>query len=159
VKREVGQAVHGTVVDVFVVSPHRATWRVLTLQRTQTTRCPGAWETVHGKVGPDETPHAAAVRELKEETGLVPARLYNVTAHGFYLHRAARVEVAVAFCAFVDGTPPVKLGEEHVRAEWLQRAAAMKRFAWPSERDCLARAWELLRRGHAGELEDVLRVV
>jgi 8-oxo-dGTP pyrophosphatase MutT (NUDIX family) len=146
------------VVDLFVVSQRGRGWRVLTLQRAQTTRCPGAWETVHGRIERGETPQAAAVRELREETGLAPVRLYNVTAHAFYLHRQATVEIAVTFCAFVDGEPHITLGEEHARAEWLSRAGAAKRFVWPSERENLARAWALLKRGDAGPLEDVLRV-
>lgn len=146
------------VVDVFVVSPTARAWRVLVLQRGPATRCAGAWETVHGRIRARETPHAAALRELREETGLVPDRLYNVTTHAFYLHQPATVQTAVVFCAFVRGTPAVTLGDEHVRSAWLPRAAAHRRFAWPSERECLARAWSLLRRGHAGPLEDVLRV-
>jgi dATP pyrophosphohydrolase len=146
------------VVDVFVVSPAGRGWRVLTLQRSQTTRCAGAWETVHGRIRRGETPEAAAVRELREETGLAPDRLYNVTTHGFYLHRGAVVQIAVAFCAFVRGTPPVRLSREHMRAEWLSRTAALRRFAWPSERECLQRAWDLLKTGDAGALEDVLRI-
>src|SRR5512140_3166831 len=89
------------VVDVFVVSPHGRGWRVLVMERAPAARCPGAWETVHGRIEAGERPHEAAVRELHEETGLAPDRLYNVTTHAFYLHRLVTVEVAVVFCAFV----------------------------------------------------------
>ena len=143
---------------MFVVSPRGRSWRVLALQRSKTTRCPGAWETVHGRVEANETPHAAAVRELREETGLAPERLYNVTTHAFYLHQSRTVEIAVVFCAFVTGTPRVVLGEEHTRAQWLSRSDALKRFVWPAERDHLARAWALLKHGNAGAVEDVLRI-
>jgi len=153
-----GVAVVAGVVDVFVVSPGARGWRVLVLQRAPGTRCPGAWETVHGRLLDGETPQDAAVRELREETGLTPDRLYNVTTHGFYLHESATVQIAVAFCAFVTRTPRVTLSDEHASYSWLSRTAAARRFAWPSERDCLARAWALLRRGNAGRVEDVLRV-
>ncbi len=146
-------------MDVFVVSPRGRGWRVLAMERAATARCPGAWETVHGRIETGELPHDAALRELREETGLVPDRLYNVTTHAFYLHRTATVEVAVAFCAFVHGEPRVTLGEEHSRARWLTRSGAMRQFVWPSERECLARAWALLSRGNAGPAEDVLRIL
>src|SRR5579864_2314120 len=55
------------VVDIYVIRPYRTVWRVLVLQRTMETRCPGSWETVHGHIEPGETPEQAAVRELAEE--------------------------------------------------------------------------------------------
>jgi 8-oxo-dGTP pyrophosphatase MutT (NUDIX family) len=149
-----------SVVDVFAVSiaPRSNAWRVLALRRASGVRCPGSWETVHGKILRRESPEEAAVRELREETGLVAKRLYNVTTHGFYLHQTTSVEIAVVFCAFVGASPRVRLGEEHDSSVWLTRAAAMKRFAWPRERECLGIAYDLLSKGHAGPVDDVLRV-
>ena len=49
-------------VDVFVIEPRTHGWRVLALQRVLGTRCPGAWETVHGHIEPGEQPEDAAVR-------------------------------------------------------------------------------------------------
>src|SRR5687767_2295476 len=100
------------VVDVFAVriSPRSREWQVLALRRMPGVRCPGSWETVHGRIKRGETPEKAALRELREETGLVAARLYNVTTHGFYLHQTSTVEIAVVFCAFVDPKEGVRLG-------------------------------------------------
>ena len=147
------------VVDVFVVSPRGRAWRVLALQRAPTVTRPRAWEAVHGSIEPGEMPHEAAIREMREETGLTPDRMYNVTAHAFYLHTRGTVEIAVVFCAFVKGTPRVAVGAEHTKAEWLSRTEAVKRFVWPSARENLARAYALLKNGNAGPVEDVLRVL
>ena len=57
-------------VDVLVIRPLIGGWRVLALQRGADTRCPGAWETVHGHIEAGEEPEDAAVREVREETGL-----------------------------------------------------------------------------------------
>jgi 8-oxo-dGTP pyrophosphatase MutT (NUDIX family) len=137
---------------------------VLVLQRAPSgTRCPLAWEAVHGRIEPGERPEDAALRELREETGLAPERLYNVTTQAFYLHGSApgaghSVQVAVAFCAFVDAATEPTLGPEHVTAEWLTPAAARERFAWPREREALDHVRILVGGGDAGPLEDVLRV-
>ena len=112
-----------------------------------------------GSIEPGEKPHEAAIRELREETGLTPERLYNVTAHAFYLHLRGTVEVAVVFCAFVKGTPRITVGSEHARGVWVSRTEAMKRFVWPSARENLNRAYALLKKGNAGAVEDVLRVL
>ena len=148
------------VVDVYVVCPRPDGWRVLVLQRAaQGTRCPLAWEAVHGRIEPGERPEQAALRELTEETGLVVARLYNVTTQAFYLHGMGVVQVAVAFCAFVDSPDAPTLGEEHGAHAWLSPEEARARFAWPREREALDHVLHLLAAGHAGPLEDVLRVV
>lgn len=145
-------------VDVYLVAPDPAGWDVLTLQRAPQTRCPTAWETVHGRIEPGESPEQAAVREVREETGLEVRRLYNVIVQPFYLHKLATVELAVVFAAFVQRGDPITLGEEHMRYEWLSPDAALDRFAWPRERQALRDILQLLRDGHAGPVEDVLRV-
>jgi dATP pyrophosphohydrolase len=145
-------------VDVYLVDPAPAEWRVLVLQRSPITRCPTAWEAVHGRIEEGEEPEDAAVREVREETGLAVQRLYNIGTQAFYLHTTHTVQVAVAFAAFVHHTAPVTLGEEHVKYEWLSPSDALERFAWPRERSALRDLMELLKNGDAGAVEDVLRV-
>ena len=147
------------VVDVYVVRAWARPWQVLTLQRAATgTRCPNAWETVAGGIEPGERPEDAAVRELREETGLTPERLYSVTVQPFYLHRIDTVQLAVVFAAFVVEPAAVTLGAEHQRHEWLPVDAARARFAWPRERETIDHIVQLFGGGDAGPLEDVLRV-
>ena len=145
------------VVDVYVVRITSRGWRVLALQRAADTRCPGSWEAVHGRIEPGEMPSQAAVRELREETGLTPERLYSVTVNPFYLAALDTMQLAVVFCAFVD-SDEVKTAEEHQTHEWLTVAQAAKRFTWPRATDVLAHITKLLRTGDAGPAEDVLRI-
>ncbi|HKN65234.1 MAG TPA: ATPase, T2SS/T4P/T4SS family, partial [Gemmatimonadaceae bacterium] len=153
----VSQLSIGTI-DVYVIRPLREGWRVLVLQRALDTRCPTAWETVHGHIEPGEEPEDAALREVREEAGLEATRLYNVTVQPFYLHRTHTVQLAVVFAAFVDEPATVTLGSEHQRAEWLSVDEALERFQWPREREALREIAHLLRTGDAGPVEDVLRV-
>jgi 8-oxo-dGTP pyrophosphatase MutT (NUDIX family) len=145
------------VVDVYVIRVTGKAWRVLALQRAEGTRSPGSWETVHGRIEPGETPVAAARRELFEETGLEPERLYSVTVNPFYLHQTGAVQLAVVFAAFVE-TSEVVTGDEHQAFEWLTVAAAGKRFTWPRETEALGHIRKLLASGTAGAVEDVLRM-
>ena len=145
-------------IDVYLISPRANGWRILTLQRARTTRCPLAWETVHGRIEPGEEPEEAAVREVREETGLEVRRLYNVCVQPFYLHKSHTVEMAVVFAAFVDPAAEIALGDEHVQAEWLVPDRALERFVWPRERAALRDILQLLQSGDAGPVEDVLRV-
>jgi 8-oxo-dGTP pyrophosphatase MutT (NUDIX family) len=153
----VAQLTIGTV-DVYVIRPLQNAWRVLVLQRALDTRCPTAWETVHGRIEAGEEAEDAAIREVREETGLPIARLYNVTVQPFYLHASHTVQLAVVFAAFVDPSIDISLSPEHQVAEWLTVDAALERFQWPRERAALRDIAHLLRTGDAGPVEDVLRV-
>ena len=146
------------VVDVYLVDPQTELWRVLALRRGPATRCPGAWEAVHGHIESEESPEDAALREVLEETGLEVQRLYSITVHSFYLHQTSRVEVAVVFCAFVDSGKPVTLGPEHAEYAWLPIDTAGARFTWPRATQALGEITKLLSGGDAGPAEDVLRL-
>ena len=154
---EVTSVVPG-VVDVYVIRPLAEGWRVLAVRRAMDTRCPGAWETVHGRIEDDERPEAAARREVQEETGLEIERLYNVTVQPFYLHKLETIQLAVVFAAFVAEPADVELGAEHQDHAWLTVEEAQARFVWPRERQALSEIRQLLGTGDAGPVEDVLRV-
>jgi dATP pyrophosphohydrolase len=147
------------VVDVYVIRPYRGDWLVLALQRSADTRCPMSWEAVHGRIEPGERPEGAALREVREETGLEVDRLYSITCQPFYLHTIGVVQMAIVFAAFVREPGAVTVGDEHARYEWLTMEAASSRFTWPREREALSHITVRLGGGDAGPAEDVLRVV
>ena len=153
------------VVDVYVIRPYRDDWLVLALQRAPNTRCPASWETVHGRMEAGERPEQAAVREVREETGLAVDRLYNITCQPFYLHTLGVVQMAVVFAAFVARARDVTLGDEHQRHEWLTLRTHALAIHWPREREALQHITDLVRhrrcrtsRGRAaGVLDRLLR--
>ena len=147
------------IVDVYVIRPYRDEWLVLALQRANATRCAGSWETVHGRMESGERPEEAAVREVREETGMAVDRLYSITCQPFYLHALGVVQMAVVFAAFVREPGATTIGDEHQRHEWLSMDDAAVRFTWPREREALQHIRILLGTGDAGPAEDVLRVI
>jgi 8-oxo-dGTP pyrophosphatase MutT (NUDIX family) len=152
-------SVRTSLVDVYVLRGEGANLECLVLRRAKGGRCPGSWETVHGHIEAAERPAGAAGRELEEETGLTPVRLYNLSrVELFYQHRTDEVALVPVFAAFVTGDAPVRLGTEHDGFEWLALPDARRRFAWPRERRALDDIVTLLASGTAGPVDDVLRV-
>jgi type II secretory ATPase GspE/PulE/Tfp pilus assembly ATPase PilB-like protein/8-oxo-dGTP pyrophosphatase MutT (NUDIX family) len=145
-------------VDVVVVRPLATGWRVLALQRAPNTRCPRAWEIVHGHIERGEEPEDAAVREVREESGLAVAHLFNVRVVPFYLHKTKTLQLSLVFAAFVDEPGSVVIGPEHQDWAWLSVDDAIARFGFPSERQSLREIVELLSNGDAGQVDDVMRI-
>jgi dATP pyrophosphohydrolase len=152
-------SVRTSLIDVYVLRGEGASLECLVLRRGRGGRCPGSWESVHGHIEAAERPAGAAARELEEETGLTPVRLYNLSrVELFYQHRTDEVALVPVFAAFVAEDATVRLGAEHDGFEWLSVPDARRRFAWPRERRALDDIVTLLGGGSAGPVDDVLRV-
>ena len=146
-------------VDVLVLRGLGESLEVLCLRRGPKGRSPGSWEGVHGHIDEGETAVGTALREIKEEAGLVPGKLYNLSrVESFYRHSSNEVVLVPAFAAFVARTAEVRLSEEHDAYEWLPPGAARERMSWPRIRREITDALRLVGRGEAGVLEDVLHV-
>ena len=93
------------------------------------------WQSVTGSLAPGETPVAAALREVREETGLDPARVLSTGVvnrypiHPAWRHRyAADVteNVEHVFSLVLDDEPSVQLNpREHRAYRWLPAAEAI----------------------------------
>ena len=146
-------------VDVLVLRGAGEELEVLCLRRGPKGRSPGSWEAVHGHIDKGETAVATALREIKEETGLIPERLYSLSrAEAFYRHSEHEVVLIPVFAAFVPKDARVKLSKEHDKHEWQRVQAARVKMSWPRLRREIGYAIRLVGLGDAGPLEDVLRV-
>jgi len=146
-------------IDLLVLRGAGEQLEVLCLRRGPNGRSPGSWEAVHGHIDPGEKPVAAVLRELQEETGLKPERLYSLSrAEAFYRHSENEVVLIPVFAAFVARNAKVKLSDEHDEHDWLRSQAARVRMSWPRIRREIGYAIRLVGLGDAGALEDVLRI-
>jgi dATP pyrophosphohydrolase len=148
-----------SLVDVYVLRGRGDELEVLLLRRGPHGVRAGTWEAVHGRIDPGESPVDTAIRELHEETGCRPLALYNLSrVDQFYLHTEDRVVMIPVFVAFLAGDAVVHLSDEHDTLLWMKPEPARQRLTWPRARRALDDAMELLSRGDAGLLEEVLRV-
>lgn len=98
----------------------------------------GVWQQVTGSLETSEKPDQAALREVKEETGLDVVRLYSAdTLESFFEPSTQSIWVNPVFLAIVEGQD-VTLSGEHDRYAWLTTAEAIERAPFRQQRDNLA---------------------
>jgi 8-oxo-dGTP pyrophosphatase MutT (NUDIX family) len=96
---------------------------------------PGIWQIVTGTMQEEESALKASLRELHEETGLVPVQYWVVPhTNAFYDYRRDAVHLVPFFAARVSQEAEVRLSHEHSAFTWTSYADARARLVWPGQR-------------------------
>ncbi len=116
------------------------------LAARRTRRGELAWGLPKGNVEPEETPEAAAVREVLEETGLEAEIEHDLgTIRYFYAWEGVRVRKQVRFFLMRGtGGDVANHDEEMEDVRWFPTEQVVRRAAYRGEREVLERAIELL---------------
>ncbi len=139
-----------THIEVYLFRRRAGRVEFLCLRRAPGAWLPGAWQPVTGRIESREKALAAAVREVREETGLVPRRWWALETVTVYFDPAADVVRALPlFAAEVGPRDAVRLSREHTGCAWLAAPAAGRRFVWEAQRAGLAAVKREVLRGGA----------
>ena len=92
------------------------------------------WQGVAGKIEEGETSSEAAIRELKEETGLSPVNMF-VADHvsKFYEVHGDRINLVPVFGIEVD-SEIINLSEEHISYKWVDINEALNTLVWNGQK-------------------------
>ena len=132
------------VVDSYVYHQNKNDIRFLLLKRAMTKMYEHLWQGVAGKIENGEKAWEAATRELNEETGLEPVRVF-VADHvsRFYETHGDRVNLVPVFGIEVKNRNVV-LSKEHCEFQWLDFKTARKRLVWNGQKEGIKSVFEML---------------
>ena len=125
------------VVDCYVYRKINNGILFLLMKRNMNKIYEHLWQGVAGKIEQGETASEAAIRELKEETGLAPLNMF-VADHvsKFYEVHGDRINLVPVFGIEVD-SEEVILSVEHIDYKWVDINKALKTLVWNGQKEGL----------------------
>lgn len=107
----------------------------LILKRAENNSYPNIWQMVTGTIDKNEKAFETALREIKEETNLVPKNFWVVPyVNSFYSKEKDSICLIPVFCAEVNPNSEVTISKEHSEYLWTTLEDAKSKFAWSGQR-------------------------
>jgi dihydroneopterin triphosphate diphosphatase len=107
----------------------------LLLKRSNYQIYPGVWQMVSGKIDKSEKAFETALREIKEETGIVPENMWVVPrVNSFYTADTDTICLVPVFACLVRSNLKIVLSTEHCEYKWVTSREAKQLLAWDGQR-------------------------
>lgn len=112
-------------------------FKYLVLQRSdKLSFYPGLWQVITGTIERNETAYETTIRELKEETNLIPLKIWYLPyVTTYFVPKKNKVLSAPTFGILVHKNSEVVLSDEHQAYKWLDFYEAEKILALPGHKE------------------------
>jgi len=107
----------------------------------------GSWQPAGGKIEENETTTEGALRELLEETGIVPDEFFYADfMERFFNRYTDTLYDCPSFVAFVNPSQKVKLSREHDSFKWVSFGDSYLSLEFKGQREAIAHIHEMFVR-------------
>ena len=123
-----------SLVDVYPYRVADDAIELLVCRRAWQALYAGQWRMIGGKVKEGESFRQAALRELNEETGILPKRFWTIPSlNHFYDPKYDTIRLIPAFAAQLPLHSEIVLNEEHSEYRWIAVEEIEAYIEWPEQ--------------------------
>ena len=116
----------------------------LLLKRSKNKIYPGIWQGVTGKIKKEEIPYKTAIRELKEETGLIPNKVWTIDKVNMFYDAETNIMNVIPVFGVMVNKKNIILSDEHIDYQWCDINNAIKLLTWEQQKKGLKIFYEML---------------
>lgn len=109
----------------------------------------GHWDFVKGKMESGESPHETAIRETREETGIIDVKFLDYFEEWIqynFQYKGELVEKKVVFFLGETKTKDIKISHEHLNYTWMDYSTAMEKITFDNAKTVLSKSYALLSK-------------
>lgn len=141
------------LIDVYPYRLKNGYPEFLILKRSVGKIYADQWRMIGGKVKEGEKYYEAALREIKEETGLKPITFWTIpSVNQFYEADSDQVHSIPAFAAELNYEAEIILDDEHSEYKWMNIEGILPYIKWPEQRRLMNMVYEII----TGEFSEIL---
>ncbi len=132
------------VIDCHIAYKNRNDWQFLMLKRSSNKIYPNIWQGVTGKINNKEQPYRTAIRELFEETGLRPSKIWSIDTVNLFYDSNNNVMNLIPVFGVQVLTKNIKISDEHSEFKWCNINQAIKLLTWEQQKKGIQIFYEML---------------
>ena len=109
----------------------------------------GHWDFVKGKMESGESPRVTAIRETKEETGIIDVKFLDYFEEWIqynFQFKGELVQKKVVFFLGETKTKDIKISHEHLNYTWMDYSTAMEKITFDNAKTILSKSYALLSK-------------
>lgn len=123
------------LIEAHIFRERNGELEFLLLKRASYQYYPNLWQMVSGKIKEGEKAYQTALREIKEETNLIPENLWIApNINSFYSPDEEYISLIPVFAAKVNPNSEVVISSEHSEFKWVNKDEAKNLLAWEGQR-------------------------
>lgn len=123
------------IIEAHIFRRNKNELEFLAMKRVHDGSYPNLWQMVTGAIHDNEKAYKAAIREIKEETGLFPLRMWTLpNINSFYSSEDDCIFMIPVFAAEVDMNDKVTISSEHSEFKWVDKDEMTKLLPWPGQK-------------------------